>query len=100
MRLRQFLRVLRVVTSCWIMFLGSAALAQQIEIGPGSAAGSGWTPWYEVRIDPEDSSKLVLCGSKWDAGDNASYGFVYFSSDGGTDRKSTRLNSSHIPLSR
>jgi hypothetical protein len=66
------------------MFLGSAALAQQIEIGPGSAAGSGWTPWYEVRIDPEDSSKLVLCGSKWDAGDNASYGFVYFSSDGGT----------------
>jgi hypothetical protein len=39
--------------------------------------------WYEIKADPEDSSRLVICGTKWDALANTPFGFVYFSGDSG-----------------
>jgi hypothetical protein len=57
---------------------------------------SGWHPWYELKVDPEDSNNLIICGTKWDAAQNSPFGFVYASSDGGqtwgmalSDRSST-----------
>ena len=43
----------------------------------------GWHPWYELKVDPEDPTDLLLCGSRWDARENALSGFVYRSADGG-----------------
>ena len=43
----------------------------------------GWYPWYQVAADPTDPERLIVCGSKWDAKDNALYGFVFSSLDGG-----------------
>jgi hypothetical protein len=39
--------------------------------------------WYEIKADPEDSSRLIICGTKWDAFANTPFGFVYFSADSG-----------------
>jgi hypothetical protein len=39
--------------------------------------------WYEIKADPEDSSRLIICGTKWDALANTPLGFVYFSGDSG-----------------
>lgn len=39
--------------------------------------------WYEIKADPEDSSRLIICGTKWDALANTPFGFVYFSGDSG-----------------
>ncbi len=45
----------------------------------------GWHPWYELATDPEDSRTLLVCGSKWDFGQNTLSGFVYRSADGGKE---------------
>jgi hypothetical protein len=45
----------------------------------------GWHPWYELATDPEDSGTLLVCGSKWDSGQNTLSGFVYRSADGGKE---------------
>lgn len=42
-----------------------------------------WYPWYEIEADPADSRKLIVCGSEWRTNENALYGFVSASSDGG-----------------
>ena len=39
--------------------------------------------WYEIKADPEDSARLIICGTKWDALANTPFGFVYFSADTG-----------------
>lgn len=39
--------------------------------------------WYEIKADPEDSSRLIICGTKWDALANTPFGFVYFSNNTG-----------------
>jgi hypothetical protein len=70
-----------------------SALAQQRQLSPPPVAirsrnkvsppAGGWYPWYQVAADPTDPEKLIVCGSKWDAKDNALYGFVFSSLDGG-----------------
>src|SRR5580698_357723 len=55
-------------------------IRSRVKISPTEG---GWYPWYEAVADPADSSKLIVCGSRWDARDNALYGFVRSSSDGG-----------------
>jgi hypothetical protein len=69
---------------------GGSALAGQTDIAVEAQAESrlvevsrGWHPWFEVRADPEDPNKLMICGSRWIAKNNALYGFVYSSADGG-----------------
>ena len=39
--------------------------------------------WYEVKADPENGDNLIVCGAARNAQDNAYYGVVYSSRDGG-----------------
>jgi hypothetical protein len=67
--------------------------AQQLQLTPLPVAirarnkvsppAGGWYPWYQVAADPTDPEKLIVCGSKWDSQENALYGFVFSSLDGG-----------------
>lgn len=67
--------------------------AQQLQLTPPPVAirarnkisphAGGWYPWYQVTADPTDPEKLIVCGSRWDSQDNALYGFVFSSLDGG-----------------
>lgn len=43
----------------------------------------GSHPWYEVKVDPENSKNLIVCGTKLDPLLDALFGFVYSSTDGG-----------------
>jgi hypothetical protein len=77
-----FLRV-----SLVFVVFGVSAQAQQVE--QRVTIAKGWHSWYEVKIDPEDSNNVVICGSKWDPLRNALYGFIYVSPDGGREWKTT-----------
>jgi hypothetical protein len=62
------------------------SIAQEVTIESNVAANppdGGWHPWYETHVDPDNAKNMLICGSKWNAKDNASYGFVYYSADGG-----------------
>ena len=43
--------------------------------------------WYELKADPEEGNNLIICGARRDAVDNAYYGVVYASRDGGRSWK-------------
>jgi hypothetical protein len=51
--------------------------------GEASPKTGGWFPWYQLASDPTNPNNLIACGSRWDAKDNAFYGFVYSTTDGG-----------------
>jgi hypothetical protein len=57
--------------------------AEDVHLMAKARVASGWHPWYEIKVDPEDAQNLLLCGTKWDAHANAPFGFVYASSDQG-----------------
>ncbi|MCU1300727.1 MAG: hypothetical protein JWQ87_1011 [Candidatus Sulfotelmatobacter sp.] len=61
----------------------SSLQAQKIQILSKSKIAGGWHPWYEAKVDPENPYNLLICGTKWDARLNTSFGFVYASSDRG-----------------
>lgn len=76
------------VELCTLIFMICVAVvpymrAENIHLIATSKVASGWHPWYETKVDPEDSQNLLLCGTKWDAQTNAPFGFVYASSDQG-----------------
>jgi len=52
----------------------------RVEVSP---PGGGFYNWYEAAADPMDPKNLIVCGSKGVAKENARYGFVFSSSDGG-----------------
>ena len=61
-------------------------LAQQITVGSvvtASPPEGGDHLWYEIHAEPDDSKNMIICGAKWDGHDDAWYGFVYYSPDGG-----------------
>ena len=69
-----------VFSDCYLMF------AQTIRILSESRATpivSGSHDWYSIEADPANANNLIACGDKWDSPDNALYGVVYFSQDGG-----------------
>jgi hypothetical protein len=77
---------------CWIILLSTMTLilmgggrvrAQEERARSGEALASGWHPWYELKVDPENASNLIACGSRWDVAGNALFGFVYASADSG-----------------
>jgi hypothetical protein len=41
--------------------------------------------WFEMKVDPEDSDHLIVCGTEWNAQQNAFYGVVYVSHNTGRD---------------
>ena len=65
---------------CSLTFGQSVTITSEAVANP---PGGGMYLWYEIRVDPEDATNMILCGSHWDAKDNALYGFVYSSVDGG-----------------
>ena len=73
-------------TACIIVLLFapfSIAEVQKAFVQTTSVVGDGLHLWYEIKVDPEDASRLIICGTKWDALANTPFGFVYFSTDTG-----------------
>jgi hypothetical protein len=64
-----------------------ATVAEQLRVHDDMTVAMGWHPWYEIKRDLEDSNNLIICGSRWDAGQNTLQGFVYASFDGGSSWK-------------
>ncbi len=64
----------------------SNSSAQQIRVesrNKVSPRDGAWYPWYEIAADPTNPNRLIVCGHRWVARDNAMYGFLYSTSDGG-----------------
>jgi hypothetical protein len=80
----RFNRMVALFSLCAVS-IPSLLFAQQLRVLSGGVASahSGSHEWYDVEADPDDASNLITCGMKWDARDNANYGFVYFSQDSG-----------------
>jgi hypothetical protein len=57
--------------------------APECSVQANAIVARGWHPWYEVQVDPEDRTHMVICGSRWDSEANALVGFVYTSVDSG-----------------
>ena len=85
MRFKKNLHIAALLAT--ITVLGGQRLkAQEMKIDTNTAANAaagGWYPWYEIHADPEDASNMIVCGARWDAKDDAQYGFVYSSQDAG-----------------
>ena len=62
------------------MYAQDLLITDNVAVSP---IAGGWYPWYELHVDPDNHHNLMLCGSRWDAQDNAQYGFVYSSVDEG-----------------
>ena len=54
---------------------------------PITPPGGSLLHWYELKGDPEDVNNLIVCGARRDAQNDAYYGVVYFSHDGGRSWK-------------
>jgi hypothetical protein len=54
---------------------------------PVTPPNGGHLDWFEMKADPEDGNNLIVCGARQDARDNAYYGVVYSSWDGGRSWK-------------
>lgn len=70
----------------WALYWLAGSLganAQQNQGWQKVTVADGWHPWYELKADPEDPDRLIICGAKWDATRNALYGFVYASQNSG-----------------
>jgi hypothetical protein len=63
--------------------LGSHADGVNPHLEHKVAVADGLHLWYEIKADPEESARLIICGTKWDALANTPFGFVYFSRDAG-----------------
>ena len=79
----------RALTGLLLMSFVFSALAASApnELKPRlermTTVADGLHLWYEIKSDPEDPAKLIICGTKWDARANTPFGFVYFSTDAG-----------------
>lgn len=61
--------------------LGAYADGEKRALLRKATVAEGLHLWYEIKADPEDSARLIICGTKWDALANTPFGFVYFSAD-------------------
>lgn len=77
MRLGAVLLLTPVVSTSYAQDL---RVDSKVQVSP---VDGGWYPWYQLAAGPDDPNHLIVCGSRWDVRDNAFYGFVYSSSDGG-----------------
>ena len=85
--MKQFEPSFRVALRTFIFVLGVAVFsplrAEDFHLTLKTTVASGWHPWYEIKVDPEEPQNLLLCGTRWDPGTDAPFGFVYASSDRG-----------------
>ncbi len=68
------------------LLLGLLGLAAAISFGTEARrergkymVADGWHPWYEIKVDPENTRNLIICGTRWNSEANAPLGFVYAS---------------------
>ena len=73
-----------------VLLLGACTVASGEEVSVRvfseatiNSSIDGMHDGYEIQADPEDANNLIVCGMRWDSKDNASYGFLYSSQDGG-----------------
>jgi hypothetical protein len=78
-------RVLQVALSLTLLLsaLGAYADGEKPALLRKATVAEGLHLWYEIKADPEDSARMIICGTKWDAFANTPFGFVYFSADAG-----------------
>lgn len=88
------IRTASLIISCFLV-AGSCDSASPIGGGlivernvPVTEPAGSLLNWYEMKADPEDSENLIVCGTKHSFQDNAYYGVVYVSHDGGNSWKS------------
>src|SRR5215475_7719425 len=74
-----------LLLSLWDTSAIAASIANDLQprLDRAVTIADGLHLWYEIKSDPEDSSRLIVCGTKWDALANTPFGFVYFSQDRG-----------------
>jgi hypothetical protein len=74
-----------IVLVCAMPLSGNLAAERMVVDAPATSASAdgGWHPWYEIHIAPDNTKSVLICGTKWNAKENAPYGFVYHSDDGG-----------------
>lgn len=77
-----FRAVLRTLVVLFVVLLPHLE-AEDFHLTLQTTVASGWHPWYELKLDPQEPHNLLLCGTKWDSSKNAPFGFVYASSDQG-----------------
>lgn|GEM_PF-4470527 len=92
---------LAVILAAHLFACCAHSAPRPVHVVGSSLVELGWHPMYQLAADPENSSNLIVCGSKWDAARHALYGFVSVSRDGGKtwrmaleDRHSQWLNDS------
>lgn len=76
-------RAYRAILLAALVVASNCILGQQVNVKANVRAGSGWNAQYEMHVDPDNSKNMMLCGFKFNAKDDALYGYVYFSSDQG-----------------
>jgi hypothetical protein len=84
------LRVAGLAVICFL-FAGTCGLAsssshRRMVVGwnvPVTPPEGSHLNWYEMKADPEDANNLIVCGAMRSAKDNAYYGVLYSSRDGG-----------------
>jgi hypothetical protein len=54
---------------------------------PVTGPAGGLLNWYEMKSDPNNGQNLIVCGTQRDVQENAYYGVVYASRDGGRNWK-------------
>jgi hypothetical protein len=79
-----------VLTLCCLLMVANGVRSRgeegQLKVEwnvPITPPGGGLLHWYELKGDPEDGNNLIVCGARRDAQNDAYYGVVYFSHDGG-----------------
>lgn len=83
--MRKFHRVVLLAALAFVQMTMSfqRVEARELRLEAKSVIRSGAYPWYEVKVDPEDSRNLIICGTKLDTLMDSLFGFVYVSGDGG-----------------
>jgi hypothetical protein len=84
-------RPFRIIVSIFLCALASVAEPGVVEGTrvtmwrnvPVTSPEGAHLNWYEIKADPEDESHLIVCGAQRNAQDNAYYGVLYSSRDGG-----------------
>ena len=74
------------IVCAFVALTSRNAEAQMVKvdaIATVSSSKGGQHSWYEIHADPDSARNMIICGTKWDPKDNAPYGFVYYSPDGG-----------------
>jgi hypothetical protein len=92
-----------LIAVLFIPGLAVCVTAQEIRISNNVSASpkGGWYPLYEMHIDPDNTDNMILCGARFEPMDNAFYGFVNSSTDGGKtwqiafEDKSSTFESEH-----